>query len=100
MRMHLHTYVCEGGRVRNFHKEGTLEFVDVFNMPPSNCRYAVVQVVGEEFVTVYDLYNATITREWVRVGEEEPDKATIGPGKLETYPTLDAAVMATALRHE
>lgn len=97
-RMRLHAYVCESGKVRQVNDLGTVEFVDVFNQRPDRCRYAVVQEVGRQDFTVFDLYDAQIVD-----GQDPTNPRAISmllPGKHEYHPTLDAAIMATGLCYE
>ena len=86
-RFIVRAYVCGKSCVRWRHDEGSMTFVQVYVQRPRDCRYAIVETAQSEVLAI-DLYNAhTIDN-------------TLWVGDYKAYPTVDAAVMATALNYE
>lgn len=86
--MRLHGYLHAETRFQATHAtEGYVAYQHIFVSRPDGCRYAIVEVIPEEYLVI-DLFDT------------QCDNHIFTPGALRSYPTLDAAVLAGILLYE
>lgn len=86
--MRLHGYLHRHTRLQVTHAtEGFVPYSYVFVHRPDHCRYAVVEVVPEEYIVI-DLFDTQLTNHTFTVGD------------YRAYPSLDAAVVAGVLMYD
>jgi hypothetical protein len=86
--MRLHGYIHARTHFQATHAtEGYIQFRTIFLNRPSDCRYAVVEVIPEEYLVI-DLFDTQF------------DNNIFTPGGMRSHPTLNAAILAGILLYE
>lgn len=85
--MILRAYMCDGGVLHERQDEGASTLFQIFLQRPDDCRYAILEVPSDGFLSV-DLFDL-----------RQSSYHDLHLGAHTRHETYDAAIVATAIRY-